>query len=104
LPELFASLPTRLRPEKTEGWRSRVHFKFAGSPTPEWTVEIDGPVCVVREGLHGEAECVVQTTEDLYLGIEAGRESPEAAFMMGKLKVSNPGVMQRYAKSFRRLP
>ena len=39
----------------------------------------------------------------MYLGLEAGRESPEAAFMLGKLKISNPGVMQRYAKAFKRI-
>jgi acyl-CoA dehydrogenase len=101
--ELFTSLPSRVRPEKTEGWATRVHFKFKDSPTPEWTVTIDGPVCEVKEGLEGEPDCVVQTTEAMYLGIENGTESPEMAFMMGKIKISRPPVMLRYKKSFRRI-
>ncbi|MDB5095609.1 MAG: citronellyl-CoA dehydrogenase [Cyanobacteria bacterium RYN_339] len=100
VPELFLSLPTRLRPEKTEGLRTRVHFQFPGSA---WTVEIDGPLCQVQEGLHGEPACVVQSTEEVYLDLEAGRESPEMAFMTGKVKISNPLVMQQFARSFRRI-
>ena len=79
-----------------------MHFKFKDSLTPEWTVVIDGPTCLVREGLDGEPDCVVQTTEAMYLGIENGTESPEMAFMMGKIKVSRPPLMLRYQKSFRR--
>lgn len=99
----FRSLPARHRPEKTEGWSARVHFKFTDSPTPEWTVVIDGAHCAVEPGLHGEATCTVTTTELLYLGIEGGSESPEMAFMMGKIKVSSPSVMLRYMKAFRRV-
>ena len=99
----FQSLPARHRPEKTEGWAARVHFKFTDSPTPAWTVAIDGATCLVTPGLHGEATCVVTTTEKMYLGIESGAESPEMAFMMGKIKVSSPPVMMRYMKAFRRV-
>ncbi len=100
--EFFRSLPSRHRPEKTEGWSARVHFKFTDSATPEWTVAIDGAACAVEPGLHGEPSCTVTSTEKLYLGIEDGSESPEMAFMMGKIKVSSPNVMMRYMKSFRR--
>jgi putative sterol carrier protein len=95
--------PTRLRPEKTEGWAARVHFHFTGSSTPEWTVAIDGPACTVERGHHGTPDCVVTTTEDVYLGLEHGEVNAEAAFMSGQLKLSNPVVMMRFTKAFERL-
>lgn len=103
LAELFEALPSRLRPEKTEGWASRFHFRFKGSATPEWTVVVDGPRCSVERGLAGTADCVVTTTEAVYLGIETGRQNPQTAFLTGKVKVSNLVAMTRYIKAFRPL-
>lgn len=98
---LFASLPSRLRPERTEGWRTRFHYKIAGASAPEWTVVIDGETCTVARGLEGEASCVVEMDEETYLGIETGQINPQVAFMMGKVKVSDIGEMMRYIKAFR---
>jgi putative sterol carrier protein len=56
---------------------------------------------VRMEGLTGTANCVVQTTEKVYLGIETGRQNPETAFIMGKVRVSNVAAMMKYSKAFR---
>ncbi|MBL8114381.1 MAG: acyl-CoA dehydrogenase family protein [Acidobacteria bacterium] len=103
LEELFLSLPSRLRPEKTEGFRGRYHFRFKDSAHPEWTVVIDGPSCVVERGIHGTADCEIKTTEPVYLGIENGTQNPQAAFLMGKVKVSNVNALLAYTKAFQRL-
>jgi alkylation response protein AidB-like acyl-CoA dehydrogenase/putative sterol carrier protein len=97
----FRSLPARVRPEKTAGWKSRFHFRFEGSAHPEWTVVLDGGSVTVTEGLEGSARCVVQSSEKVYLDIETGRQNPETAFLMGKVKVSDLGEMMRYVKAFR---
>ena len=101
LPGFFQALPLRHRPEKTIDWRSRFHFRFRESAHPEWTVAIDGASVSVSEGLTGTADCVVQTTEKVYLDIESGRQNPETAFLMGKVKVSNVATMMKYTKAFR---
>ncbi len=101
LPGFFQALPLRHRPEKTIDWRSRFHFRFRESAHPEWTVAIDGASVSVSEGLTGTADCVVQTTEKVYLDIETGRQNPETAFLMGKVKVSNVAAMMKYTKAFR---
>jgi len=100
---ILRSLRVRLRPEKSDGFRACLHFRFRGSATPEWTVVVDGPTCAVAEGLVGTADCVVTTTEETYVALETGRESPEAAFLTGRVKVSNVGVMTRFMKLFRRI-
>ena len=103
LAALMNSLPGRLKADKTEGWKAVFHFKFKNSATPEWTVSIDSARCDVREGLHGAADCVVTTTEEVYLAVEQGRQNPQMAVLSGKLKISNLMAMTRFSKSFRRL-
>lgn len=103
LSDLFHSLPSRLRPEKTDGWSARFHFQIEKGSSPEWTVLVDGPRCCVTEGLHGTPDCLVRTSEETYVGIELGKEPAEAAFLMGKVKVSNMSEMLRFAKAFRRI-
>ncbi|MBM3269094.1 MAG: acyl-CoA dehydrogenase family protein [Candidatus Sericytochromatia bacterium] len=98
---LMASLPRRHRPEKTAGWAARFHFKFKGAATPEWTVVITGEACQVLPGLDGQPDCIINTSADVYLGIEKGTQDPQMAFLMGKVKVSNLGQMQRFMKAFR---
>ena len=98
---LFLSLPGRVRPDKVSGWTSRFHFRFRESRHPAWTVVIDGPKVAVSEGLEGGADCVVEASEKVYLDIEYGRQNPQTAFLMGKVKVSNLGEMMKYVKAFR---
>ena len=98
---LFGSLASRMRPERTEGWKTCFHYKIAGSDTPEWTVQVEGASCTVTQGLEGEADCVVEMDEETYLGVETGAVNPQVAFMMGKVTVSNINEMMRYIKCFR---
>ncbi len=98
---LMASLPHRLRPEKVEGWRACFHFKLRGADAAEWTIRIADGRCEVDRGLVGSPDCVVETKEETYVGIETGSVSPQVAFMMGKVKVSDLAQMMRFAKAFR---
>ncbi len=98
---LFESIPSRLRPEKTEGWTACVQFHFTGGSS--WTVSVDQGKCSVSRGLIGDASCLVVSTEETYLAIEKGRESAEAAFFEGKVQVSNLNEMMRFLKAFRPL-
>lgn len=98
---LMRSLAARLRPGKTDGWRSLFHYRIEGAASPEWTVRIDGESVSVSEGLEGEPDCRVEMKEATYLGIETGTVNPQSAFMMGKVKVSNLAEMMRFIQAFR---
>ncbi len=99
---LFHGLPGRLRADKAEGWNATFHFRLRESARPDWTVVVNGSVCEVHEGIHGVPNCTVQSTEKVFLELEAGERNPETAFLMGKIKVSNVPEMLRFIRAFRR--
>lgn len=97
---LFLSLPRRFRPEKAEGFAARMHFRFKGASRPEWTVVVGDGRCEVAEGLSGDPDGVVTTTEETYVGMEMGKVNPQSAFLLGKVKVSNVLLLTRFVKAF----
>lgn len=101
--ELFETLPLRFRADRAAGWSARFHFRFKDVARSDWTVVIEDGSCRSLEGHEGTADCVVTTTEKTYLGIESGQQSPETAFLLGKVKVSNVGAMTRFGRLFRKI-
>lgn len=101
--ELFQTLPLRFRSERAAGWNARFHFRFKDVERPDWTVVIEDGFCQTMEGHDGTPDCVVTTTERTYLAIESGKQSPETAFLLGKVKVSNVAAMTRFGKLFRKV-
>ena len=101
--ELFETLPFRFRADRAAGWNARFHFRFRDAARPDWTVVIEDGFCRTLEGHDGTPDCVVTTTEKTYLAIESGQQSPETAFLLGKVKVSNIAAMTRFGKLFRKV-
>ena len=101
--ELFETLPLRFRADRAAGWNARFHFRFKDASRPDWTVVIEDGFCRTLEGHDGTPDCVVTTTEKTYLAIESGQQSPETAFLLGKVKVSNIAAMTRFGKLFRKV-
>ena len=101
--ELFETLPLRFRADRAQGWSARFHFRFRDAARSDWTVVVEDGFCRTVEGHEGTADCVVTTTEKTYLAIESGQQSPETAFLLGKVKVSNVAAMTRFGKLFRKV-
>ncbi len=97
---LIGSLPSRIRPDKAEGWQAVFHYRIKDADKPEWTIFIDGADCRVEEGLAGTPTCTVEMKEATYVGIETGTVNPQAAYMMGKVKVSRLAEMMQFIKTF----
>ncbi len=100
---ILRSLPARLRPEKAEGWEGIFHFVLRGGDKPDWTVIVEDGACRVEEGLHGEPTCTVRMPAKTFIGIETGTKNPMAAFLKGRIRVTNVGKMRRYDKAFFKL-
>lgn len=101
--ELFGTLPLRFRADRAQGWNARFHFRFKDVLRSDWTVVVEDGFCRAVEGHEGTPDCVVTTTEKTYLAIESGQQSPETAFLLGKVKVSNVAAMTRFGKLFRKV-
>lgn len=96
--EIFGTLPSRYKPE-TEA-KARYHFDFSEDGGGCFTIAIEAKSCTLQDKLEGEPDCLVSCPGSLYREIEQGKTSPEAAFMTGKIKISNLPMMMQFSRSF----
>ena len=64
---------------------------------------IDEGNCKVVEGHEGQRDCLVETDDETYIGVESGQLNAQTAFMTGKIKADNLGVMMQFSGLFKRL-
>lgn len=102
--EILQSLPTRLKAHKlASGYETNIHFNISGDNGGEFTVHIADGVCTVADGLNGTPKCVITTKDSVYEGVELGKENPQMAVMMGKIKLTNIAEMMTFSGLFERL-
>lgn len=96
--DFLFNLPAKVNPDAVEGMSSVFHFDVPDSG--QYTVRLNDGKLEVSEGLHGDPSCTVKASSDT-LGKLLSRDlNPMMAMMTGKLKISNPGEMLKYAKAF----
>jgi putative sterol carrier protein len=100
--QILESIPQRFRAEKAQNYSTVFHFDISGEEALRYTVEIKDMKCIIQEGLHGSADCVIKTKASVYIDLETGKGNPQTAFMLGKIKVSNIASMMQFAKCFRK--
>lgn len=96
--DFLFSLPSKVAPEALEGQSALFHFDIANSG--QYSVQLADGKLTVTEGLSGEPSCKVTTSEESLSKVLSGDLNPMMAMMTGKLKISNPGEMLKYAKIF----
>ncbi len=97
--EFILGFKERVNPEALEGkGDTTFHFNVSGDDGGEFTAIIEGEKLDVKEGLHGEAKCVITTSDETLIVNVTGKKKPMAAMMFGKLKVSNLSELTKFAK------
>ena len=96
--EYLFSLPEKADPTVLEGHYTVFHFEVDGSG--HYTVTVEDCAIKVDEGLNGEAVCRVITSAESFSNLLTKDLNPMLAMMTGKLRISNPGEMLKYAKIF----
>lgn len=96
--EFLNELPAKVNPDAVEGLSTLFHFDIADSGA--YTVALADGKLSVQEGLHGDPNCKVNVSEENLAKIISGDLNPMMAMMTGKLKISNPGELLKYAKIF----
>lgn len=66
----------------------------------QFTIKVADGKLEVTEGFQGEPTCKVSTSAESFSKLLSGDLNPMMAMMTGKLKISNPGEMLKYAKIF----
>ncbi|MEI6410910.1 MAG: SCP2 sterol-binding domain-containing protein [Bacteroidota bacterium] len=96
--EYLFSLPSKVNADALEGLNTVFHFdvKDAG----QFTVQVADGKLGVSEGLSGDPVCKVSTSAESFSKLLSGDLKPMMAMMTGKLKISNPGEMLKYAQMF----
>jgi putative sterol carrier protein len=96
--DFLFSLSHKIKPEVLEDMDTVFHFDFGDAG--KYTVSVKNGALKTAEGLEGEANCKVTTTQETFNKLLSGDLNPMMAMMTGKLKISNPGEMIKYAKIF----
>jgi putative sterol carrier protein len=96
--QFLFDLPSKVDPSAIDGMSTLFHFDMGDSGA--YTVQLANGKMDVSEGLTGEPTCKVTTTAETLSKVISGDTNPMMAMMTGKLKISNPGEMLKYAKIF----
>jgi alkylation response protein AidB-like acyl-CoA dehydrogenase/putative sterol carrier protein len=101
--DILKGLPARFRAEKAGAFAANIHFDISGDEGGKFTVQIADGSCTISDGWQGTKDCLVETDDQTYVGIETGHVNPQTAFMSGKIKADNLAVMMQFSGLFRRL-
>jgi putative sterol carrier protein len=103
--DIIRSLEGRLLVDEVpDGFACTVHLDISGENGGQFTIQVAAGRCTVRDGLHGEADAGMRSSDRTYEDVALGRKRVEVAIMTGKIRVKNLPVMARFTKLFRRLP
>ncbi len=98
--DFLTTLPTRVKQEWLNGVDTNFHFDIEGNNGGQFSVKVANDKIEVKEGFVGEAKCKVIAHEKNFVALLKGDLNPMMAVFTGKLKVSNPGEIMKYAKLF----
>ncbi|WP_304233561.1 SCP2 sterol-binding domain-containing protein [Jiulongibacter sediminis] len=93
--EFLETVPPKVNPEENKDLNTALHFDLEDE---QYTITVKEGVAELSEGLVGESEVTLKASPDNFVKIVSGEMNPMTAMMFGKLKVSNPGAMIKYAK------
>ena len=98
--DFITNLPQAVKKEWLKDIETNFHFDIDGDTGGQFTVLVKDEKMAVQEGFHGEPNCTISAKEKNFIKLLKGDLNPMMAVFTGKLKVSNPGEIMKYAKLF----
>jgi putative sterol carrier protein len=93
--EFLSTIPSKVNSDENKELNTALHFDLNEE---QYTISVKAGVAELLDGLVGEPEITLKAKPDDFVKIASGDMNPMTAMMFGKLKVSNPGAMMKYAK------
>lgn len=93
--DYFEKLTTKVKPADLEGIDTKINFDLKGKDVH---LVVKDNAITVHPGIADGAEVNITAKESDLLSVINGETNPMMAMMMGKLKISNPAAMMKYAK------
>lgn len=93
--EFISGLPAKIATQGNNDVQTVIHFDLGDE---QYSLSVQGAHAEVATGLVGEAEVTLKATPEDLVKIATGDLNPMTAMMFGKLKISNPAAMMKYAK------
>ena len=102
--EMILSLPERYKSERNlDGFEAIMHMIISGDNGGDYTVKVENDKCSIKEGIHGEADCVIKAKDKIYEDIETGRKKAQMAMLLGQLKISNIPLATDFMGLFKKI-
>lgn len=77
------------------------YFSLGERPEQKWVLKADAESCEVTQGRAERADCVLKTSEELFLKLVQGEWTPGVMdFMRGKIKSNDPTKLQLLKDAF----
>lgn len=96
--EFLDKIKDKVNPDALVGVTTSFHFDIEGEKGGQYTLNINNGEIDLQKGLNGEAKCAVKSTDTNLLALVKGELNPMMAVMTGKVKITNPGELMKYAK------
>ena len=95
---VFQAMPSFFRKGRVSR-QLTYHFSISGR---EWTVLVGPETCEVKQGKAiNEADCFLETTDEIFLGTLRGDYVPSMMdLMQGKVKTNRPDLLLQFKKIF----
>lgn len=93
--DYLSALPSKINPDDLKDIATVIHFDLKDE---QYTIEVKDGAASFIEGIEGDPEVVITAKPDDFAKVASGETNPMMAMMMGKLKISNPAAMMKYAK------
>lgn len=96
--QFFDQLKDQVLPQAIENQNTNIQFDINGEAGGQFTVSIvDGALDIVS-GLAGTPITTIKANDEVFLSIINKDQNPMMAMLTGKLKVSNPVEILKFAK------
>ena len=93
--EYFSTLNDKVNPDNLDGINAIINFDLDSSKNH---IIVKDNKIVNGDGLADGAEVTITAKEKDLLSVISGDTNPMMAIMTGKLKITNPAAMMKYAK------